>query len=153
MIYVHERGFGPLDKDIKCSKNSADWEHCCMWIPTRRNGQRAGKTFSLLGRDVQIFNYSPGAQKSSRKIVQYPEACSMALENSSCHHDALSSGIATMSLPEICKQYDLKPTRSTDALGSVVRFLMRKVYQQIPSRLRQLPSEYMLRRVRPEKET
>lgn len=148
MIYVHERGFGPLDKDI------AD-----------QVLQKFGRLGALLHVDsdptewpesrenLLIIDYSPGAQKSLRKTVQYPEACSMALENTLCRHDALSSGIATMSLPEICKQYDLKPTGSTDALGSVVRFLMRKVYQQIPSRLRQLPSEYMLRRVRPEKET
>jgi uncharacterized protein (DUF2236 family) len=59
---------------------------------------------------------------------------------------------ATMSLPdEIRKQYDLNPTRSTHVLNFVVGFLMRKVYPHLPSRLRQLPSEYMLRRARSRK--
>ncbi|KAJ5318658.1 hypothetical protein N7476_005078 [Penicillium atrosanguineum] len=59
---------------------------------------------------------------------------------------------ATMSLPDqIRKQYDLKPTRSTRALDSVVGFLMRKVYPHLPFRLRQWPSEYMLGRARSRK--
>ena len=157
MTDVHERAFGRMNKDV------AD-----------QVLQKFGRLGALLNVDSDPMEWPDSREKFAhywdkmcQSLTIHPESKKLQkrLFNIQKHVPWPSKilfvvtmpflrAFATMSLPEeIRKQYDLKPTRSTHALDSVVRFLIRKVYPQIPFRLRQVPSEYMLRRTRSKKKT
>ena len=157
MIDVHERVFGRTDKDV------AD-----------QVLQKFGRLGALLHVDSDPMEWPDSRENFAhywdtmcKSLIIHPESKRLQerLFNIQKHVPWPSKIIfvvtmpflrafATMSLPEeIRKQYGLKPTRSMHALDFVVRFMIRKVYPQIPSRMRQLPSEYMLRRARSKKKT
>lgn len=158
MIYAHERAFGEMREEV------ADQVF-----------QQFGRLGALLHEDPNHFPWPKGRQelhdywqKTYKELVLHPEKSKEGMERSKKLQETFFDiqkhvewplkilfivtmpflrAFAIMSLPvEIRKYYDLKPTRTTQALDSLVGFLMCKVYPHLPKGLRRLPSKYILRR-------
>lgn len=153
MVNAFERAFGPMEEDLAVHvlqrfgrlgrlllADSEEFE----WPESREDfDEYWHKTYKTLTIHPKESKKLQETFFNIQKYVPWPSKIILVVAM------PFLQAYATGCLPyEIRKQYGLNSTKSTRALSYLVQLLMHHVYPRLPLRLRQLPSEFIIRRAR-----